>query len=154
MIDHPLWDYFDYKKAAINVLQDYGIQATLAEQGDPHAQILRDDLTHTPSPRFDGAPGGGNPKAGENRIVHILDHIDALERRRKRADAYLDWFNPAWNLLSEDERFVLECFFLDGLSSEDAALKVGEHFYIERASAFQKKNRALTKFARALYGRA
>ena len=133
MNDHPIWDYFDYRKAAIGVLQDYATQAVILQQGDGYANELKASLTSIGSPRFDG--------------------LDALKARNQKAQAYMDWFNPAWESLSDDDRLVLEVFFLDDLSAEDAAVKVAEHFYVERKTAFAKKQRALDRFARLLFGR-
>ena len=139
MNDHPIWDYFDYRKAAIGVLQDYATQAVILQQGDGYANELKASLTSIGSPRFDGLPRGNNRHAGE--------------ARNQKAQAYMDWFNPAWESLSDDDRLVLEVFFLDDLSAEDAAVKVAEHFYVERKTAFAKKQRALARFARLLFGR-
>ena len=55
----------------------------------------------------------------------------------------MDWFNPAWESLSDDDRLVLEVFFLDDLSAEDAAVKVAEHFYVERKTAFARSSAPL-----------
>ena len=41
MNDHPIWDYFDYRKAAIGVLQDYATQAVILQQGDGYADELK-----------------------------------------------------------------------------------------------------------------
>lgn len=153
MNQHPLWDYFDYRKAAITVLQDYATQAIILEHSDTKAAQMRQSLTNIASPRTDGMPGAHNPKAGEGRIASVLDGIDALKLRKEKAQAYMDWFTPAWEALGDDDRLVLETFFLDGLSAEDAAVKIADHFYVERKSAFGKKQRALARFARLLYGR-
>lgn len=153
MNGHPIWDYFDYRKAAIGVLQDYATQAVILQQSDGYANELKASLTSIGSPRFDGLPRGNNRHAGEARVCSILDNLDALKARNQKAQAYMDWFNPAWESLSDDDRLVLEVFFLDDLSAEDAAVKVAEHFYVERKTAFAKKQRALARFARLLFGR-
>lgn len=153
MNDHPVWDYFDYRRAAIGVLQDYVTQAIILQQGDSHAEELKASLTSVASPRIDGLPRTTNPHAGEARVCSILDNLDVLKSRNLKAQAYMDWFTPAWEGLSDDDRLVLETFFLDDLSAEDAAVKVAEHFYVERKTAFTKKQRALSRFARLLYGR-
>lgn len=150
---HPFWDYFDYRKAAIAVLQDYATQAVILEHADAAAEEKQASLTTIASPRTDGLPGAKNPRAAEERICAVIDQVDALKVRKQRAQDYMNWFNPAWEALGDDERLVLEVFFLDGLSAEDAAVKAADHFYVERKSAFAKKQRALGKFARLLYGR-
>lgn len=153
MNDHPVWDYFDYRRAAISVLQDYATQAVILQQGGSYAEGLKASLTSIGSPSLDGLPRANNLHAGEARVCSILDNLDVLKARDRKARAYMDWFTPAWEALSDDDRLVLETFFLDELPAEDAAVKVAEHFYVERKTAFAKKQRALARFARLLYGR-
>ena len=66
----------------------------------------------------------------------------------------MDWFIPAWEELSEDERFVLEKFYWDREDSQtEAVYAICDHFSIERSSAYNKKNRALDKLTLLLYGK-
>lgn len=153
MNDHPVWDYFDYRKAAIGVLQDYGTQHVILNQGDQHTKELRESLTTIGSQRLDDAPRSHNPRAGEARVCAILDNLDVIQARQTKAKQYMEWFTPAWEALTDEDRLVLETFFLDDLTAEDAAIKVADHFYVERKTAFAKKARALGRFARLLYGR-
>lgn len=149
---HVMTKYLDTRKAAIAALQDYPIMEHAAEQTSEVADQLRSDLVHPASPRLDGMPRHANPHAGENRIASTLDKIDLLAERQREAREYLAWFLPAWALLSEDDRFVLEAFFLVEGAQEDAVSLVCEKFYVERSTAHQKKSRALTRLAAALYG--
>lgn len=64
------------------------------------------------------------------------------------------WFLSAWQLLTDDDRFVLEASFLGDDTQDDAVQTVCDHFYVERTSAYQKKSRALAQLASALYGQA
>lgn len=149
---HVMTRYLDTRKAAIAALQDFPLMEHAAEQTNNVADQLREDLTHPASPRLDGMPRLPNPHAGENRIVATLDKINLLAERQRQAREYMDWFLPAWALLSEGDRFVLEAFFLTGGSQEDAVNQVCDHFYVERSTAHQKKSRALKRLATALYG--
>ncbi|MGJ9482421.1 hypothetical protein ACRQDV_08765 [Actinotignum sp. GS-2025e] len=149
---HVMTKYLDTRKAAIAALQDYPFMEQAADDASHVAGELRADLVNLPSPQFDGTPRHTNPHAGENRIVATLDKIDLLAERRRQARQYLDWFLPAWGLLSEDDRFVLEAFFLGEGSQENAVNLVCDHFYVERTTAHQKKSRALRRLATALYG--
>ena len=98
-------------------------------------------------------PRVANPRAGENRIAATLDKIDLIAQRQREAREYMAWFLPAWGLLSDDERFVLEAFYLGTGSQDDAVQQVSDHFYVERSTAHQKKSRALGRLAVALFGR-
>lgn len=66
----------------------------------------------------------------------------------------MDWFMPAWEELSEDERFILEEFYWGKEDSQTEAIyAICDHFSIERSSAYNKKNRALDKLTLLLYGK-
>ena len=151
---HVMTKYLDTRAAAINALQDFALMEQAAEL--PASAIeaeLRGDLTSPSTSRTDGMPRSNNPTAGVSRVCATLDKIDLLHERKREAREYLDWFLPAWALLTDDERYLLETFFLTEGSREDAVTAVSERFYIERSSAHDKKNRALRKFATALYGK-
>ena len=151
---HVMTKYLDTRSAAINALQDFALMEQAATMPTSELEAgLRGDLTSPASPRLDGMPHSSNPTAGEARLCATLDKIDLLHERQREAREYLDWFLPAWALLTDDERYLLEAFFLTEGSREDAVTAVSERFYIERSSAHDKKNRALRKFATALYGK-
>lgn len=150
---HVMTKYLDTRKAAIAALQDFHLmEANADENTEAAAEQLRDDLASPASPRMDGMPHNPNPHAGEQRIAATLDKIDLLHERKRQAMEYLEWFLPAWARLSEDDRFVLEAFFLGEGSQEDAVNQVCDKFYVERTTAYQKKSRALSRLATALYG--
>ena len=65
----------------------------------------------------------------------------------------MNWFKPVWEQLREEERYVLETFYMDAEES-DAALTISEELNIERSSAYNKKNRALDHLTMLLYGKA
>lgn len=150
---HPMFDYLDYKKAAIAALQDYGNQAIILEHADDLASHTRQAMMTIPAPSYSGMPSAHNPRAAENKLVGQLSRLDELSDRKARAQSFMDWFNPMWEQLTDEDKFVLEAFFLDGLTSEDAAMRVAEQFYVERKTAFQKKQRAITRLAKLLYAR-
>ena len=63
------------------------------------------------SPQLDGMPRSHNPQASEDRIIKGIDEIDVLKERYRQAVEYMAWFVPAWEELTEDERYVLEAFY-------------------------------------------
>ena len=95
-----------------------------------------------------------NPQANENRIIAGIDEIDVLRERYRQAVEYMDWFQPAWAALSEDERYVLsEFYWKEDDNQTEALYNLCEHFAIERTSVYKKKNRALAKLALLLFGK-
>jgi hypothetical protein len=66
----------------------------------------------------------------------------------------MNWFRPAWEQLTEDERFLLESFYGDVNSyGSGAASYIAEHFGIEQSSAYKRKNRALDRLTVLLFGK-
>lgn len=150
---HVMTKYLDTKKAAIAALQDFHLMEATAEDATRLADQLKDDLSQPASPAIDGMPRQPNPHASENRIIATLDKIDLLAERRRQAREYLEWFLPAWGLLREEDRIVLEGFFLGEGNQDERVTILADRFYIERDSVYRRKNRALDRLADALYGR-
>ena len=80
-----------------------------------------------------------------------MDEISVLQERYREALEFMAWFEPAWAELTEDERYVLECFYMG--ADGPAVSAVCERFQIERNSAYRRKNRALSKLSVMLYGK-
>jgi len=144
---HVMTKYLDTRKAAICALEDYPLMEQAAGQDtSAEANQLRSDLTSPSSVKLTGLPHAKDPHAGERRIAATLDKIDLLAARKQEAQDYLDWFLPAWGSLAEDDRFVLENFFLGEGNQDERVQMIGDHFY-------RRKTRALARLAVALYGR-
>lgn len=65
------------------------------------------------------------------------------------------WFLPAWEELSEDERYVLENFY--GGSNEygsSVIYKIADHFHIEQSSTYNKKTVHCTTSPSCFLGKA
>ena len=106
------------------------------------------------SPQFDGMPYAHNPHAAEDRMAEGVDEISVLRERYRQAMEYMAWFVPAWEELSEDDRYVLDAFYSEENEyGSSAAEDVADYFGIERASAYRRKNRALAKLTTLLFGK-
>lgn len=150
---HVMTKYLDTRKAAIAALQDYAVMEQIIESTDEQIKAAYADAASPASPRIDGTPPSGDLHASENRIVATIERIDTYKARYAEAHQYMDWFLPAWEILSEDDRLVLEAFFLGEGTQDEAVQQICNHFYVERTTAYQKKSRALARLATALYGR-
>ncbi|WP_341827357.1 hypothetical protein QEU97_06815 [Trueperella pyogenes] len=151
---HVMTKYLDTRKATINALCDYQAMEHLAGgASDAEKEMLRQDLACPASPAMDGLPRAHDPHAGEQRLAATLDKINLISEQQAQARQYLDWFFPARATLTDDERFILETFYLGQGSQEDRVAQLADHYYIEKDSVYRRKNRALDRFTVALYGR-
>ena len=149
-----VWAYLDKKSAAVDALKDYASMKYIIQNHHCELEEAMERMTSLPSSLPDGQPRAKNPKAGEARLAASLDEIDVLKERYRRALEYMEWFQPAWDALTEDEQFVLSEFYCGGDARQtDAVGNICERFHIERSSAYNKKNRALARLALLLYGK-
>lgn len=149
-----VWQYLDKKAAAINALKDYSSMQYIIDNTDEEIKNIHEDMTGIRTPSFDGMPKSHNPKAGEEHILSAIDEIDVLKERYRQAMEYMDWFKPAWEALSEDERYILTEFYITSEEQKIAAVyNICDRFSIERSSAYNKKNRALQHLSLLLYGK-
>ena len=149
-----IWMYLNKKDAAVNALKDYGKMKHIIDHTDEEIQRVYSRIAGVGSPAIEKMPSANNPQAGEERMIKGIEEIDVLRERLRQAKEYMAWFQPAWDALSDDDQFVLDAFFSNGNEyGAGAADVVAEHFCIERASAYRKKNRALDNLTTLLYGR-
>ena len=149
-----VWQYLDKRAAAINALKDYSSMKYIIQHPDEDIATLNEEMSSPASPVINGMPSTHDPKAGEKRLIACINEIDVLKERYRQALEYMDWFQPAWDALTEDEQYVLKEFYLDDEQKQiDAVYNICDHFNIERSSAYNKKNRALQHLALLLYGK-
>ena len=149
-----IWMYLNTKDAAVTALKDYGKMKHIIDHTEEEIQRVYSRIAGVGSPAIEKMPSANNPQAGEDRMIKGIEEIDVLRERLRQAKEYMAWFQPAWDALSDDDQFVLDAFFSGGNEyGAGAADTVAEHFCIERASAYRKKNRALDNLTTLLYGR-
>ena len=99
-------------------------------------------------------PRTHNPQSRENSLLAGIDEIDVLKERYRQALEYMEWFRPAWEQLSEDERYVLDVFYMNGEEGVEGIDQIMRQFKIEKSSAYNRKNRSLNHLTTLLYGKA
>ena len=149
-----MWRYLDKRSATIAAIKDYNNMKFIIRDTGEEIRGVYENAAGVNSPKLDDMPKAHNPTAGEDRAIKAIEEIDLLRERYRQACEYMAWFQPAWGALSDDDQFVLDAFFSNGNEyGAGAADVVAEHFCIERASAYRKKNRALDNLTTLLYGR-
>lgn len=150
-----IWKYLDKRAGAVEAIKDFGSMRFIIDHTDDEMKAAYEKMSGISSPQFDGMPHSHNPHAAEERIVKGIEEVDVLKERYRQALEYMAWFLPAWEELSEDERYVLETFY--GEANEygtNAILDICDRFGIERSSAYNRKNRALSHLVVLLFGKA
>jgi DNA-directed RNA polymerase specialized sigma24 family protein len=148
---HISWTFLDKQKAAISALEAYTSMEYILRHSAEEENRIRVKMEGVGSPNLDGLPHAHNPQAAEERMLNCIEEIDVIKERYRQAVEYMAWFKPAWNQLPEDERYVLELFYMDDCNG--AADRIADHFGIERKSAYIRKYRAIEHLSILLYGK-
>lgn len=148
------WIYLDKKSAAVEALKDYASMEYIINNHSDEMLMARTNMTAIPSAALTGLPHQRNPYSGEARLAASLDEIDVLRERYRRALEYMEWFRPAWDALTDDERFILTEFFLrEDINKTEAIGNISDRLYIERSWVYKKKDAAITRLTLLLYGK-
>ena len=150
-----IWKYLDKRSAAVDALKDYDSMKFIIGHTDDEIKRAYEKMGGVSSPQLDGMPRSHKPQASEDRIVKGIEEIDVLKERYRQALEYMAWFLPAWEELTEDERYVLQTFYgEDNQYGASAIYDICDRFGIERSSAYNRKNRALSHLVTLLFGKA
>ncbi len=143
------WQYLDKRNATINALKDYAGMKHILSHTDGESRAPYKPVEEIVSPMLSGLPG--NSPSGE---VGDMDRMDVLSARFQQATEYMNWFQPGWDALSEDERFVLTQFYQCEENKQiNNVYEICDRYHIERSTAYKKKDRALAHLSLLLYGK-
>jgi len=148
-----IWKYLDKRSATIAAIRDYASMQFIIDHTDEKIREVRERMTSVRSPGFDGMPHAHDPKAAESKLIKEIDQIDVLKERYRQAVEYMTWFQPAWDELTEDERYVLEVFYGAPDDMMSPVYAICDKYSIERTSAYNKKNRAVDHLQVLLFGK-
>lgn len=149
-----IWRYLDKRSATINALRDFENMNFIISHTNEEIKAVRERMEGVGSPAMDDMPKAHNPQATEDRIVAGIEKVDILQERYRQATEYMEWFSPAWEQLSEDERYVLGTFYSgDNGYGSNAVVCIAERFDIDRNAAYKRKNRALEHLTILLFGK-
>ena len=126
-----IWKYLDKRSATVAAIKDYSSMEFIINHTDEEIMAERLKAEGVGSPNWDGMP-------------HTHRYRQAVE--------YMEWFRPAWEELSEDEQYVLETFYQDD-DQGGAVYEICDAYKIERSTAYNKKNKALSHLQTLLFGK-
>jgi len=148
------WQYLDKRAATISAIKDRESMLSIASHALGEIQMQKDRMMSNSHPLVTIPPKvSSNHRAVESKLAAVIDSIDVLRVRHKHAMEFCEWFTPAWERLTEDERYILSCFYENQQCNEDGISVASEHFHIERSSVYKKKDRALAHLTLLLYGK-
>ena len=85
-------------------------------------------------------------------MVNLAIQKEMLEKRIKELREEDRVFRNAWEALDEEEQQVLDLFLKTGIRKQDAVDAICDKLHCERATAYRRKDLALKRFKRLMFG--
>ena len=148
-----IWKYLDKRSGTIEAIKDYASMRFIIGNTDEEIRKAYDQMANAGGSGSDGMPHVRNLHPVEDKALRCIEEVDLLKERYRQAMEYMEWFEPAWNELTDDERYVLETFYSGHDDVQGAVYEVSDHFQIERSTAYNRKNRALARLQVLLFGK-
>ena len=86
-------------------------------------------------------------------MASCIDEINVLKERYRQALEYMEWFGPAWDALTDEERYILETFFLTSETKAEAVQVIGAELSIERSQVYYRKEKAVSRLSLLPFGK-
>lgn len=149
-----MWNYLDKRRATIAVLKDHDGMKFIIDSYQDDLKLAKEQMIGVSSPRYGFAPSSSNKdNPTEHRLIHGISQTAKLNERYQQARLYFKWFEPAWQELSEDERFVLDtCYRTPDHSMNQGLAILMDKYFIAKTTAYNRKNKALDHLTLLLYG--
>ena len=151
---HISWSFLNKREATKEAVRAYNSMKFVVAHGEEEIKEVRSRMGGATTPALDGMPRTHNPQSHENSLLAGIAEIDVLKERYRQALEYMEWFMPALEQLSEDERYVLDVFYMNGEEDGGRIDHIMEHFKIMRKTAYNRASRSLNHLAMLLYGKA
>ena len=83
-------------------------------------------------------------------MLSNIIHRDELKRQLKEAGLWVSQVDEALDILSDEEKMVLERLFIHPVKGAMSALS--EQLNIDKTTVYRRRDKALRRFTIALYG--
>lgn len=140
----------NWKREAIDKLKNYEVHRQALENIPQEIKRLESVWTGIRSAVTDSTPVSGGGSTREDLMLSNIVHRDELKQRMKEACLWVSMVDKALSILSDEERMVLEQFYLHPVKG--AVEGLCERMNIEKATVYRRRDNALRRFTIALYG--
>lgn len=140
----------NWVREAESKLRDYSVKEQSLESVTERISQLNLEMSCVRSATMDGTAvhGGGNGR--EDALLNNIAERDELQRVKANTTEWLEWVNGALTALSGAERDLLDKFYIDRRKGH--VERLCEEMHVEKSEVYRRKEKALRRFALALYG--
>lgn len=139
----------NWKKEAVNQLKEYSCRKDSLKSIQNRCRLLETETT-TLKERELPLPLRGPLSDAQEQLLSSIAEQKQLLANYQMAKLQLQWIEKGLSVLDEDERMVLEGFYMIGGPCIKQDLM--SDLCIERSALYELKDRALRKFTMSMYG--
>lgn len=144
--------YINKKAATIEAMRDYENMKHIIATTSQEIKNEYEDIFNVRSSQIDGMPKIHNSQAGVNKVVNGLDKINFILERYRQAMEYMHWFEPAWETLNEEEKLIMEEFYMQGNQRSGAIARIEAKINYSPRQIDRFRHKSLERLALHLYG--
>lgn len=140
----------NWKGEAVEKLRKYEAMCRSLQNIPLEVKRLEVDARAIRGARTDGTPVKGGGSGREDALLNNLAHRQELSWALEQAKYWVEITRSGLETLTPEEKLVLQRFYLspERGSVERLCMELG----VEQSSIYRKRDKALRKFALALYG--
>ena len=140
-----------WKQAAIERLKLYEPKRLSLKSIPQEIRRLELEMQSIRSATSDGAPSEGGGSGREDRYLSNIVRREELECSLEQARIWVSLTDSALSLLNDEERLLLDRFFIH--QEKQAADRLAGDLHIDVKTVYRRKDDALCRFTVALYGK-
>jgi|AGTN01.2.fsa_nt_gi hypothetical protein len=144
-----LIDYLDKEKATKEILRDWNDQRWKFDFSKGKIEELESRLTSTIT-RLDKPMVSSSGADTEEKLAAVIDKKTVIEHGYKLASEYIRDLQPCWSRLTDEERYMLVCRFVDRDETRGVDAIMAK-FYISKSEAYRRSNAALQRLAKLIF---
>ena len=140
----------NWKFEAIEKLKQYEAKKRSLQNIPEEIKRLEAAMQSIRSAMSDGSPVQGGGSGREDMYLSNIVRREELERSLELAQKWIDFVDAGLELLAEDERLVLDRFYINPAKGnvERLCMELG----CEQATVYRRREQALRRFTLSLYG--
>jgi hypothetical protein len=145
--------YLNTTAATIAALRDHDNMVFTVANAPEKIQRISSELMNPGTPTLSDMPSPPKKTYKPDTLANRVGELDVLRERYNAAKEYMEWFEPAWQFLSSEERTVLCEYYMAGSRNSGAAKRLMDIQGISSATAERLRSRAVAHLRTLLYGR-
>ena len=140
----------NWQKEAINDLRCHEKRKAAMESLAEEIRELRSRTYGSSSPAADAVPVQGGSSTAEGRWIDVIDELERKKEAWRITKRRVDAVERGLAALDEQQREILEAFFINRVQGHVQAL--AEKYHVEQSRVYQMKDQAVRDFTLARYG--